>query len=261
MKIGLLSKRTTMMAGKLTNYLIKQGHEVTIYTLSELVINDSLFANDAYILKSKQLFFLYAGIFLEANNIPVYPDPNLTLKHKNRIEAHFLIKNAGLPSPDYYFGSYNTLKENLTNTDFPLLLKPTMGSGSRGVRVINRVEDLKSLKGQLIYLERFLEGTHYNVYFIENDICALEKPPLSDEHTEMTKVEVTEDIREFIIKWTNTYKIPFGHLDMVREKESDNLYVVDPGTFPEYSNWQCESDPVSRIGNILINKLNELKEK
>ncbi len=258
MKIGLLSKRTTMLAGKLTNYLIKNGHEVTIYTLSELAINEALFNNDAYILKSKQLFFLYAGFFLEANNIPVYPDPNLTYKHKNRVESHFLIRKAGLPSPDYYFGSYKTLKDNLMNDVFPLILKPTMGSGSRGVKVINRIEDLKFLKGQLIYLEDFLEGTHYNVYFLEDDICALEKLPLSDEHAPMTKVDVPEDIKDYITRWIETYKIPFGHLDLVREKDTEKLYIVDPGTFPEYSNWQCPSDPVSRIGDIIIKKLNEL---
>lgn len=259
MKIGLLSKRTTMMAGKLKQILENKGHDVYIYSYSNLVINESLFENDYYILKSKMLFFLYAGFFLEANNIPIYPEPNLTYKHKNRVDAHFLIKKAGLPSPDYYYGTYKTLKNNLVNTDFPLLLKPTMGSGSRGVRIVNRIEDLKSLKGQLIYLERFLEGIHYNVYFIENDICALEKPPLSNEHVDMKKVDVSKDIKEYITKWISTYNLPFGHLDLVREAKTDKLYVVDPGTFPEFTNWKCEGDPAERIANILLEKYKSIK--
>ncbi|TFF87880.1 MAG: ATP-grasp domain-containing protein [Promethearchaeota archaeon] len=261
MKIGLLTKRTTMLAGKLIEFFETNNHEVTPYTLADLTINKSLLNNDYYILKSKQLFFLYAGYFIEANNLPIFPNPNLTYKHKNRIEAHYLIKKAKLPSPDYFFGSYKALKQNLLNTHFPLILKPTMGSGSRGVRIINRIEDLKPMKGQLIYLEKYIEGTHYNVYFIGNDICALEKPPLSDEHAEMTKVKISSDMKEFISKWTNRYDIPFGHLDLVREESTGKLYVVDPGNFPEFDNWKCEGDPVSKIGNILLEKYKNLKNK
>jgi hypothetical protein len=259
MKIGLLSKRTTMLAGKLRDSLENDGHEVKIYTLSDLIIDDSLFENDYYILKSKQLFFLYAGFFLKANNIPVYPDPNLTYKHKNRIEAHFLIKKAGLSSPDYYYGSYKTLKKNLINTHFPLILKPTMGSGSRGIKLVNRIEDLKPFKNQLIYLENFLEGTHYNIYFIRNEFCALEKPPLSNEHADMKKIKLTGKMQEFMNKWINTYNLQFGHLDLVKEQSTNKLYVVDPGTFPEFTNWKCEGDPVSKIVNILLEQYEGLK--
>ena len=261
MKIGILSKRTTMLAGKLKEYLESYNHEVKILTLKDLVINETLLERDYYILKSKQLFFLYAGFFLEANNIPIYPNPSITYKHKNRIEAHFLMKRAGLATPDYYFGSYQTLIESLNNTNFPLLIKPTMGSGSRGIKIIHSLEELDFLKGQLIYLENYLEGDHYNVYFLGKEICALKKPPLSDEHATMERIELTDDIKDYINKWIRTYNVPFGHLDLVREHSTKKLYAVDPGTFPEYSNWKCEGDPVSIIGDILLEKYKELKNQ
>ena len=114
MKIGILSKRTTGMVNMMKKYLENIGHSVKIYLLDNLCINESLFDNDFYILKSKKLFFLYAGYYLEKNNIQVVPNPDITYKHKNRIEAHFLIKKAGLLSPKFFFGTFKTIK-NQTN--------------------------------------------------------------------------------------------------------------------------------------------------
>lgn len=101
MNIGILSKRKTMMAGKLKAHLENKGYIVSIYTLEDLVINKSLLNHDFFILKSKSLFFLYAGYFLEANNIPVIPKPDVSFIQKNRIQSHFLIKKLGLLCPKY----------------------------------------------------------------------------------------------------------------------------------------------------------------
>jgi len=246
-----------MMAGRIKEILEERGHNVTIYTAKNLAINKSLFENDCYILKSKKLFYLYAAFFLEAHDIPVYPNPGLTYKHKNRMEAHFLIKKCGFLAPEYYFGTLKTLKNQLKDEDFPLILKPTMGSGSIGIEVIKSIEELKGEDNSLIYLEKYLKGTHYCVYWIDDEICSLEKPTLVNEHVNMTKVPLTKDIEDIIIKWKNTYDLPFGHLDLVREESTNDVYVVDPGNFPEFTNWKCEGDATEKVCNILLNKLNK----
>ena len=144
MKIGILSKRKTMMAGKLKECLEKKGFTVSIYTLENLIINETLLNNDFYILKSKSLFFLYAGFFLEANEIPVIPKPQISFLQKNRIHSHFLMKKIGLLAPEIYLGTADTFKNQLDLKDFPFILKPIMGSGSKGVRIIRSYKDLKS---------------------------------------------------------------------------------------------------------------------
>jgi len=126
MNIGILSKRTTNFAGKIKQYYENKGFNVTIYTLENLAINETLFKNDFYILKSKNLFFLYAGFFLEANNIPVIPNPQVTFKQKNRIQSHFLLEKAGLLTPRFYFGTSDTLINKLDSNTFPLILKQIM---------------------------------------------------------------------------------------------------------------------------------------
>ena len=246
-----------MLTGKLKQYLENQGHKVSIFTASNLCINRTLLNNDFYILKSKLLFFLYAGYFLESNNIPVIPDTHTSFKHKNRIEAHFLLKKAGLLVPDLYLGTYNTFKTQFQSKDFPLILKPIMGSGSRGVKLINSIDDLNNEDNKILYLEKYIEGIHYTVYFIGDEICTLIKPPLSNEHVDMGKIKTPNDIKKLIKKWQNYLngKVVFGHLDMVREHSSNKLYVIDPGSFPEFTNWKKSTSPVERICNLILKQV------
>lgn len=260
MKIGILSKRTTMFAGKLKKYLENKGFVVTFYTLENLIINENLLNNDFYILKSKNLFFLYAGYYLEANNIPVIPKPHVSFIQKNRIQSHFLMKRIGILTPEIYLGTVDTLKNELS--EYPYILKPIMGSGSRGVQIIRSNEDLKISNNRILYLERYIKGGHYNVYFINNEICTLIKPPLSHEHVDMKKIETPDDIRDLIKKWRGFFNgdLLFGHLDMVREEPSNKLYVVDPGSFPEFTNWKCKASPVETICNLIINKFKSIQK-
>lgn len=137
-----------------------------------------------------------------------------------------------------------------------------MGSGNKGVKIIRSHEDLKSNSKEILYLEDYINGIHYNVYFIDNEICTLIKPPLAHEHVDMKKIETPDDIRDIIKKWRSFFNgdLLFGHLDIVREESSNKLYIVDPGSFPEFTNWKCIISPVESICNLIINKFKSLQK-
>ncbi|MHA1986324.1 MAG: ATP-grasp domain-containing protein [Promethearchaeota archaeon] len=261
MSIGILSKRTTNLAGEIKKFYENKGFNVVIYTLENLSINENLFSNDFFILKSKSLFFLYAGFFLKANNIPVVPNPHVSFMQKNRIQAHFLLEKADLLTPRFYLGKSETLKNQLDSKNFPLILKPIMGSGSKGVKVIRSIQTLEADEKEILYLENFIIGIHYNVYFIGDRVCTLIKPPLSNEHVDMEKIETPRDIEDLIKKWRLFLGENglFGHLDIVRDESSKALYVVDPGSFPEFTNWKCSSTPIKEICNLILNQVEKLK--
>ncbi|MHA1669210.1 MAG: ATP-grasp domain-containing protein [Promethearchaeota archaeon] len=259
MKIGILSKRNKMFASKIKRYLESEGHIVELFTLENLSINQSLLKNDFFILKSKHMFFLYAGYFLEGNNIHVIPNVNLSYKHKNRIEAHYLIKQAGLLGPNVFMGTVDILKAKLKNNDYPFIQKPLMGSGSRGVRLIKSSDDLKSNDGSPIYLEKYIHGIHYLSYFIDEKVCVYEKIPLSNEHAQVKAIEMTQDLKDITLQWKDYYHMLFGHLDIVRDQKTNKLYVVDPGSFPEFSNWNCSVDPVKEVCQLILNEYINLK--
>ena len=260
MKIGILSKRTGNFAGKMKSYFESNGHQVSIFTATNLCINDSLMENDFYILKSKHMIYLYAGYFLEANKIPVIPDTSLSYTHKDRIESYFAIKKTGLLVPSVYMGTINTLRSQLQNSVFPLIFKPILGSGSKGVRVCYTTQDFNINKEEPLYLEKYVEGIHYLAYFIENDCCICEKKPLLNEHSDTKLIESDDEIEGYLRKWKQKYNLLFGHLDLVRENNTNRLYVVDAGTFPEFSNWKLDIDPVSKVCDLILKKYQEMRK-
>ncbi|MHA1757427.1 MAG: ATP-grasp domain-containing protein [Promethearchaeota archaeon] len=259
MKIGILSKRTTLLTGRMIEYFENKGHKVFCFSTENLEINESLLNYDFFILKSKRLFYFYAGFYLEAHNIPVIPNTSISYQIKNRVDSYVLIKEAGLLQPNYYLGTFEALKKNLTKDFFPLIQKPLFGSGSRGVKVINTMDDLERGKDDIIYIQQFIEGTHYNLYFIEDKMCLLEKPPLSNEHIKMKPVTLTDEFKQIAIKWKNTHNLLFGHLDLVKEYNTGKIYVVDPGSFPVFTNWTPDADPTPKICNIILKEYERLK--
>lgn len=260
MKIGILSKRTGFFTGKLKDFYENIGHNVKIYTKENLCIDESLLENELFILKSKhQIPFIYAGFYAEAHSIPVIPNPDISYKNKNRLESYLLIKNVGLLHPQWYYGTPHAIKKNLEKEDFPLILKPVMGSGSIGVKILNIINDIDNLNNKILYAEKFIEGTHYTVYFISDEICVMEKIPLKNEHSDMIKRELSKEIKRVIQKWKKSYNLLFGHLEIVKEKKTNKLFVVDTGTFPQFSNWKCDGDPVSIIGNLILKEYRKIK--
>ncbi|MFX1448845.1 MAG: ATP-grasp domain-containing protein [Promethearchaeota archaeon] len=260
MKIGILSKRTGKFSGKIKKYLESNGHQVSIFTAANLSINKSLLVNDFYILKSKHLLYIYAGYYLKSNKVSVIPNTSISYIHKNRIESYFAIKKTGLLVPKVYMGSINTFKNQLRPSHVPLISKPIFGSGSNGVKIHNSIKDLNSNSEEPLYLENYIDGNHYLAYFIENEFCICEKKPFSNEHSKMKLIKSDEEIEEYLRKWKMQYNLLFGHLDIVREKATNELYVVDAGTFPEFSNWKHKTDPTAKICNLILQKYKEIRK-
>jgi hypothetical protein len=257
MKIGILSKRETGLVEKIRSFYAESGNKVTIYTSNNLEVNSSLFENDFYILKSKQLLFLYAGYFLHINHIPVIPDPIISYKHKHRVESYYAIKNCGLNTPKIYMGTPQTIKIKTSASDYPLIVKDLMGSGSKGVKIIESPNDLDSNVNKILYLEKYIEGTHYLAYFVKNEICVGEKQPLVNEHAKVRLIEPEKDIEKALMIWQTKYNLLFGHLDMIREEGTNKLIVVDPGTFPEFTNWKADNNLVPKICKSILERYQE----
>jgi len=260
MKIGILSKRKGHFAGEIRKYLESRGHEVKIFTADDLIVNEMLLNRDFYILKSKHLLYLYAGYFLEANMIPVIPNTNISYIHKNRVESYFSMKNMGLLCPKIFMGTFNTLKNQLQESSFPLISKPMLGSGSKDVKVYNSLQDFNAPTENYLYLENFIKGTHYLAYFIGNEICICEKRPLSNEHQDTELIKSDKEIEKYLIKWKEKYNLLFGHLDLIRETNTNKLYVVDAGTFPEFSNWKHDTDPTLKVCHLILKEYSVLKK-
>ena len=96
------------------------------------------------------------------------------LKFTDKYLMRKVAKESGIGVPDFYHTTNLNEAINLAeNMNYPLMIKPADSCGSRGVRLINSIDDLKkeydstksySLSG-IVILERFISG---EVYFIDN---------------------------------------------------------------------------------------------
>jgi hypothetical protein len=259
LNIGILSKRIEGFTGKIKNFYEKSGHSVEIYSENNLDIDNSLLKNDFYILKSKQLIYLYAAYYLISYNVIVIPDTHISHICKNRVDSYLSLQKNGFLTPKVYMGTAKSFKNQLNNKEYPLVQKPIMSSASKDVRIVNSIDDLDLNSEKILYLEKYIEGNHYLVYFIENEVCICEKEPLVNEHQKVKIVVNDSEINKLTLRWKNIYQLMFGHLDVIREKSSNKIYIVDCGTFPEFSNWKGIANPASAIGDLILKKYHLLK--
>ena len=247
MRIALLTKRHTGLCAVLAARAQGAGHEVTSFDLATLVVDDTLAAFDLVVLKSKQLYFLYAGLHAKALGATVVPDPEVSRTVTTRIEMPFIAARAHIATPRFWFASPDAIRERLPASDFPLVRKHIVGSGSTGVELVPLKSDLPRTSDQHLYLEQFVRGQHLLVYFIEDDTRVYEKRPFVSGREPVRRVGVAADVAAAVERWRRTTGLAFGHLDFVRDERTQALMLVDAGPFPQFRHWQGAAERVSRI--------------
>ena len=247
MRIALLTKRRTGFSAVLAACAVRDGHEVAMFDLENLVVNDALGTFDLVVVKSKQLYFLYGGFHAQALGVDVVPDPSICRQVTTRIERPFLARHAG-------------------PRDASLLLRvarsdaPTAGGDrfSLGAQAHRRFRERRSRAGRVqggaapydrpaLYLEQFVRGRHLLVYFIESDVRAYEKQPFASGREPVTPVAVDDDLAAAVHRWKGVTGLAFGHLDFVRDERTRSLMLVDAGPFPQFRHWEGAAERVSAL--------------
>ena len=250
MKIAMTTKRLPGFCNDFEQFVEARGHQVQFVKMDSLCLGDNnknknnkILSTDLFVLKSKHLFFIYAGLQAKAQGIPVIPDPHTSFLIRNRLEFPLLARRANIETSRCFFGHYDEVKKRLTPEHFPLLLKTMVGSGSDGIRIINSVEELPETT--FLYLEHLYRGEHMLVYFIENEIRVFRKKPFVGEQSPVEALPLSDDVASLVKGWQKSTGLAFGDLDLIRTEEDNRLVLVDPGTFPQFSHWEGAVELVS----------------
>ncbi len=247
MKIAVMTKKRWGFFEKFERILKGKGHTVQALDLSNLVIDQRFLEYDLVVLKSKQLFFLYAGFYAKSHGIPVIPDPEMCQKISNRLEFPFVARKAGISTPNFYVGFPDTLEHQLSEDHFPLVLKRIVGTGSKGVEMVSSMDELTFNDNRFLYLEEYISGQHLLVFFIDEEIAVFEKEPFVNEHHPVKLLPLDSDIEDTVRRWRKETGLRFGHLDLIRECGTGGLVLVDPGAFPQFLHWKGAPEMVARI--------------
>ena len=247
MRIAVLTKRRTGLSAVLADRAARRGHEVALLDLANLVIDDSLGGYDLVVVKSKQLYFLYAGFHAQALGVDVVPDPKVCQQVCTRIERPFLAQRAGIVTPRFHFASPEAMRDRLTHDDFPLVRKRIVGSGSVGVELVASKALLPQTTDQHLYLEEFIRGPHLLAYFIGSDVRVYEKRPFVSGREPVKPLAVADDVAAAIDRWRRVTGLAFGHIDFVRDERTDEPVMVDAGPFPQFRHWPGAPERVSEL--------------
>ena len=94
-----------------------------------------------------------------------------------------------------------------------------------------------------------VKGTHYEIDFIGDEIMMFEKEPLVHETKGVMETSVPPTVVEIVETFKNRTDLILGDLDIVI---GDEIWIVDPGTFP---NFQNVPHAAGKVGNILLGKI------
>ena len=80
---------------------------------------------------------------------------------RDKVRTAEVLAAAGVPVP--WTATLETACASLDSLDWPLFLKPSAGSASRGVRIVRRAADLPSAPDEPMVLQQLLAGPEYTV--------------------------------------------------------------------------------------------------
>ena len=160
-----------------------------------------------------------------------------------------LSKN-NLPCPKYFLINSDFNIDNLKDLDYPLIVKPTDRSGSRGIYKVNNKEELKNgIKNSLkesfsreVIVEEFIEGNEYSVEAISQNgkhkiIQITKKFTTGSPHFIETghiqpaclSKEITEKIYNIIIKSLDVLKVSNGASHSEIKILNDEVKIIEIG--------------------------------
>ncbi|MER9832279.1 acetyl-CoA carboxylase biotin carboxylase subunit family protein [Mesorhizobium sp. M0134] len=114
------------------------------------------------------------------------PDPRSIERCCDKFTQRQLLEQAGVPIPAYHLAANETdVEKSAAEIGFPVILKPAVGSGSRGVRLCRDVEELaehttyllggehKWQSSPRILLEEFAQGPLYGAHMMGEGVVGI----------------------------------------------------------------------------------------
>ena len=265
--------RNESMPMVIVEQLLRRGHEVdllepdtTITCLSEL----SLQGYDAYILKTVSegpgLSLLEA---IEAVGVPTINSSRSIRLVRNKAVATAFAQSQGLPVPLTYFLAHPHLLGQISEQDYPLVMKPTNGSSCRGIYRVDSPADLAKLQiveanAHFFLAQQYVENSGFDIklYVAGTEVFAVAKrSPLHPKvPVEKRLIPVTLELRNLALLVGKLFGLDIYGLDVVEGR--DGPMIVDINDFPSFGQVpdavSLVSSEIVHIASRSISRLNNL---
>ncbi|GAB4329571.1 MAG: hypothetical protein Kow0069_37070 [Promethearchaeota archaeon] len=249
-KITILCRPGDPIAERLENELELRGHSAASLDPVEVPFDKRLLKSDLLVLAGPpDLPGVYAGLFARANGVRVVPDPELLFRLGDAVERQELVRACKLKAPKALFGFPDVLQEYLEKRRwlFPFIVKADSGPRHLHGTVVRTPKDLKRLPpAEPVYVEQFVHGRSFEVYFVGEFVRMFKKPRLvlheplevrSRRTRELREVNVPVQVHRVVSDWRAFAGLQLGKLDLVLGDVDGKYYVVGAQAFPEFRGW------------------------
>jgi ribosomal protein S6--L-glutamate ligase len=237
--------RNKPMPMLVVDQLLQWGHDIDLLEPQTTITYLSSLADqgyDAYVLKSLAegpgLSILAAA---EAIGIPTINSSRSVRLVRDKAVAATFARAHGLPIPDTYFVAHPRLLQQLPESIYPLVVKPSNGSSCRGIYYLHNPADLATLHiseehASFLLAQRYAENTDFDmkVYVIGKEVCAAvaKKSPLH-ENIEEHVIPLTPQIRKLALQVGAFFGLDIYGVDMVETPQG--LTILDINDFPSFA--------------------------
>jgi ribosomal protein S6--L-glutamate ligase len=228
------------------NELIQRGHyvdvlepQLTITGVSELVAGKGV---DAVVLRTVSggpgLSLLDAA---SAAGMLTINDAQSVHRVRDKVVAASIAHAGGLPFPDTYFATKISLLEQLSESAFPLVVKPNLGGFGQQVRLLRTRSDLEALDdgaydGGNLVAQPWVSNPGYDLklYNTGQGLFAVryQSPLLGGAESPRELVALTPTLRRLAERVGWAYQLQFYGADVVRSPRG--WVVVDVNDFPSF---------------------------
>jgi ribosomal protein S6--L-glutamate ligase len=236
--------RNDPMPMVIADQLLQWGHDVDLLEPQAMVtcLNDlSKQSYDAYVLKSLAdgpgLSILEAA---EAAGIPTINNSRSIRLVRDKAVAAAFARAHGLPIPPTYFVAHPRLLEQIPETDYPIVVKPSNGSSCRGVYRLNNPADLEALviaeaNDSFFLAQRYAENSGFDmkVYVTGKEVYAAiaKKSPLHS-NVEEHFVPLTPQVRKLALEVGKLFGLDIYGVDIVETPQGPA--ILDINDFPSF---------------------------
>ncbi|MEO7019286.1 MAG: hypothetical protein ABI234_03955 [Ktedonobacteraceae bacterium] len=237
--------RNDAMPMVIAEQLLQWGHAVDLLEPQTAVTCLSDLAErgyDAYVLKSLAdgpgISILEAA---EAVGIPTINNSRAVRLVRDKAVSAAFAHAHGLPIPATYFVAHPRLLEQLPETAYPLVVKPSNGSSCRDIYRLNSPADLAALQiteanDSFFLAQRYAENTGFDikVYVTGREVYAAiaKKSPLHQSIQERF-VPLTPQIRKLALQVGRLFGLDIYGVDIVETPHG--LAILDINDFPSFA--------------------------
>jgi ribosomal protein S6--L-glutamate ligase len=236
--------RNDPMPMVIADQLLQWGHDVDLLEPQAMVtcLNDlSRQSYDAYVLKSLAdgpgLSILAAA---EAAGIPTINNSRSIRLVRDKAVATAFARAHGLPIPPTYFVAHPRLLEQIPESEYPIVVKPSNGSSCRGVYRLNSPADLAALviaeaNDSFFLAQHYAENSGFDikVYVTGTEVYAAiaKKSPLHPD-VEEHFVPLTPQVRKLALQVGKLFGLDIYGVDIVETPQGPA--ILDINDFPSF---------------------------